>query len=527
MKRLKFLLFFCSYIFCSVAQNPIQILEAENAELTLPVKVKYVNGFSGNAYVGDNDPGSEIVFRNVNVPEEGTYEFRTYYASMHIRSIAVQSGYYPPVILTMTETTEDWNRPPVGMMLSYIYLDKGNNTIKITPYNGGGPNIDKFEIWETGVHMSKPEIKKSAFTYDLTDDAKITINGKDVTKSSLNDNDEFTIYENNEPSSDVYIECPEPCLITGYLFSEGPDVSQNTKNWELEYSTDGIDYYALSPTQTNILSTAVLFTINRQPHADSGKAAKYYKVKTQGRNIGEIQLFGIPYLASDKPKNFPADITDGVDLTTKAFGTPLGAFSIADERFYNLFDRNMEKKYYSDESLTCNVEIELEKSYRLDYYTLTSCQDYPERDPRTWVVEGFDRDWEVISEVQGFEFPCRYATMKFPANNRKIYKGFRLRTSENNGGNAFQLLKWQLFGGDTPSGIQNYENTPVKIYSSNREIVIRSEKTGAYQISNLTGQTIHNGTIMNDTNHIPVSPGIYIVSIKIEKDNIVRKIIIE
>ena len=81
----------------------------------------------------------------------------------------------------------------------------------------------------------------------------------------------------------------------------------------------------------------------------------------------------------------------------------------------------MERKYYSDESPVFNVEVELDKPYRLDYYTLTSCQDYPERDPKSWVVEGFDKDWEAVSEVNGFVFPCRYATMKFAVNGTKLY----------------------------------------------------------------------------------------------------------
>ncbi len=62
---------------------------------------------------------------------------------------------------------------------------------------------------------------------------------------------------------------------------------------------------------------------------------------------------------------------------SNVIGSPLGAFTIADERYFNLFDQDMERKYYSDESPVFNVEVELDKPYRLDYYTLTSCQDYP------------------------------------------------------------------------------------------------------------------------------------------------------
>ena len=66
------------------AQDVLVTLEAEKGIITLPAKVKPVDGstvegISGGKYVGDNDPGSSIVFNDVEVPEAGTYEFKTYY----------------------------------------------------------------------------------------------------------------------------------------------------------------------------------------------------------------------------------------------------------------------------------------------------------------------------------------------------------------------------------------------------------------------------------------------------------------
>lgn len=43
--------------------------------------------------------------------------------------------------------------------------------------------------------MPKPEKMKAAYAYDLTDNAVITINGKDISGSALNDNDEYTAYD--------------------------------------------------------------------------------------------------------------------------------------------------------------------------------------------------------------------------------------------------------------------------------------------------------------------------------------------
>lgn len=509
------------------AQEPLLVLEAEEATLTPPVKVKYVEGYSGDAYVGDNDSGSEILFENIYVEEEGTYEFRTYYTSMFIRSIAVQSGFYAPVIITMTSTTEDWNRPPVGMMLSYIYLDKGYNTLRITPYNGGGPNIDKFEIWETGVNMPKPGKMKATQAYDLTDDAVVTIDGADYSASALNDNDEYTTCEMPGASKYIQVTCPEPCLITGYLFSDGTAGTAGVDAWTLEYSVDGQSYSRLSSNSSTRYGAATLYTISRQPHADASRAARYYRIGTQGGRVGEIQLFGIPYYANDDHKNFPPDITADVDIYASVLGSPLGAYTIADERYFNLFDRNMERKYYSDEGPLFEVEIELDKPYRLDSYTLTSCQDYPERDPRSWVVEGFDRDWEVVSEVADFAFPCRYATMKFEVNGTKLYKGYRLRTLENNGADAFQLLKWQLFGSDQPSAITSVEVGGVQVFAQGREIVVDAPAASLCKVVNLSGQTVCERAVPDTGCRIGVPAGVYLVAVTGAHEQVVRKVAVK
>lgn len=118
------------------AQDVLVTLEAEKGIITLPAKVKPVDGstvegISGGKYVGDNDPGSSIVFNDVEVPEAGTYEFKTYYMSMQNRSIAVKVNNYSEYISTVSNTTPGWDVPPTNEMSTYIYMDKGKNTIKL------------------------------------------------------------------------------------------------------------------------------------------------------------------------------------------------------------------------------------------------------------------------------------------------------------------------------------------------------------------------------------------------------------
>ena len=527
IKTIICLLFFILTLSNSFSQEIIHTLEAENAVLTLPSKIKRVNGYSNNAYVGDNDAGSAIVFNNVHMEREGTYEFRTYYTSMHIRSIAIYSGYYPAIISTCPIETEDWNRPPVGVMVTYIYLNAGNNTLKITPHNGGGPNVDKFEIIETSVSMTRPEPLKLAYAYDLTDDAVITTNATTDNLDYLTDNDESTVYSFNTSSAEITINCDMPYLLTGYFLSAGLESSQNVKNWKLEYSTDGNTYSTVYPTQIDELENGALFHISRNSHSDKHASAQHYRLTAYGGKIGEIQLFGIPYLSNADNKNFPLDLTQGLSVQSNTLGDPLGVYQYGsfDERYYNLFDRDMSQKYYWGNASSFWVDVELEQANVLNYYTLTSCQDYPERDPKSWVVEGFDGDWEIVSEVSNFEFPTRYACMKFYVESNKAYKGYRLRVTQNNGSEAFQLLKWQLFGGGA-SSVTTTEEDKSFVYSLKNEIRIKPEGKGEFQIFNLSGRLVVSGKTDTQELRLPLEQGLYIVKLIAAGKNKVEKVIV-
>lgn len=506
---------------------PLMLLEAESASLTAPVKVKRVDGYSGNAYVGDFDNGSEILFRHVRVDKEGTYEFRVYYTSMFMRSVNVCVNSYPAITIPMTRTTPEWDKPPVAMMLSYIWLDEGDNTISITPPATGGPNIDKFEIWQTGVEMPRPVISDPAFGYDLTDDAaRISFCGEDVSDSALADNSIATVFSLGGRKGYVEYEFEQPYLVSGVLLSEGTGAEKQGRDWMVEYSVDGVNYRQLKAGETISAGNATLYRINRQPHADKALAARYFRVDSRGRDIAEIQLFGIPYLANDDRRNFPTDITEGIDLQKRANGQPTGETEWADERFYNLFDRDMQTKFYTDKSRTAWVEIELDKPMSLHSYTLTSCQDYPERDPRSWVVEGFDRSWETVSEVNGFEFPCRYASMRFQSDSDKLYRGFRLRVTENNGADRFQLLKWQLFGSEN-SGVENVSlpEQAVSIGTAPGALAIYSPVPASFAIYTPDGHKAAAGQT-NGNSTVSLPSGLYIVAVESAAGQYVKKIIV-
>ncbi len=509
-----------------VGQDVVLTIEAEDATLSGSVKVKSGNNFSGGQFVGDNGVGSKILLENVEVVKEGGYKFRTYYTCMGKRSIAVRTGYYPAVVCTVEKETSDWDNGPTAMMECYLYLNEGENDIEITPYNGDGPNIDKFEIVSIDAEFPRPEPDKWAWGYDLTEDAlSVTFNGEPADDRML-DNDEETVYDYTGTAATLQVECDMPYLLTGYYLSAGFESETDVATWRLEYSSDGTTWKALTPSSVQQGGCGTLFVLERNVR-DAGYAATHYRLYASGGTIGEVQLFGIPYLSEATDGQFPADLTEGLDVRTYTNGMPLGVYDYGswDERYYNLFNHDMTKKYYWDGQSTFFVDVELPGTTRLTSYTLTSCQDYPERDPKSWVVEGFDRDWEVVSEVYDFTFPVRYATMKFEVDAEKYYRGFRLRTLESNGAEAFQVLKWQLFGETRPTGLDDVRQA-MPVWVSGRELVMQPTGRGQYRVSDLSGRTVAHGQLDGVECRCVLPVGLYVVNMQTEGGSRVEKVIV-
>lgn len=76
--------------------------------------------------------------------------------------------------------------------------------------------------------------------------------------------------------------------------------------------------------------------------------------------------------------------------------------------------------------------------------TLTSANDVPARDPKSWVVEGGSGDgrWIPLFEVRDFPgFAERHSSYSFPFFNSGAYKYYRIRFLENGGDGSFQLAE--------------------------------------------------------------------------------------
>lgn len=79
-------------------------------------------------------------------------------------------------------------------------------------------------------------------------------------------------------------------------------------------------------------------------------------------------------------------------------------------------------------------------------YSLTSADDQPEMDPKSWTLSGSldNKTWKTIDKQTNRVFTDRKETKTFELDNNVSYRYYRLSITENNGGSATQIAEWVL-----------------------------------------------------------------------------------
>lgn len=81
------------------------------------------------------------------------------------------------------------------------------------------------------------------------------------------------------------------------------------------------------------------------------------------------------------------------------------------------------------------AEFDLDKPVRLVTYALTSANDFAERDPKDWTLQGSTdgKDWKTVDSRSGESFPERFRTKSYDLAEPAEYQHFRLDITKNNG----------------------------------------------------------------------------------------------
>jgi predicted alpha-1,2-mannosidase len=98
------------------------------------------------------------------------------------------------------------------------------------------------------------------------------------------------------------------------------------------------------------------------------------------------------------------------------------------------------------------VEFDLDKPLKITNYALTSANDFAERDPKDWTLQGSTdgKDWKTLDSRTGESFSERFQTKSYDLAEPAEYQHFRLDITKNNGADdILQLADLQLSTGDS------------------------------------------------------------------------------
>jgi glucose/arabinose dehydrogenase/PKD repeat protein/type 1 glutamine amidotransferase len=99
---------------------------------------------------------------------------------------------------------------------------------------------------------------------------------------------------------------------------------------------------------------------------------------------------------------------------------------------------------------TAWVALRMAQPAAVTHYSLTSANDFPGRDPKSWTLQGSmdGQSWTNLDTRTGETFADRFQTREFQFANTTAYQHYRLNITANAGEPLVQLAGLQLFRGD-------------------------------------------------------------------------------
>lgn len=133
------------------------------------------------------------------------------------------------------------------------------------------------------------------------------------------------------------------------------------------------------------------------------------------------------------------DITDITGGETRA----QHADSPATESSARLFDNTPSTKFFAPHKAAW-VQYQAAKPFVVTKYALTSANDFPERDPKNWTLQGSNdgATWATINIQNNQAFTSRFQRREFSFANTVAYSRYLLNLT---GAESIQLAEWELF----------------------------------------------------------------------------------
>ena len=550
--------------------NPAQ--ESNYPKIDLQVENCYT---SGCAYVSNISANSGIVFTNVNIPKEGTYELWIYYMLNDPlgRGIGVTPNYQLRDTIWIMEQTGSWDGSPkwditnpdnpvaipgtggTKVAKKLIYLEAGVNQLKI---GGSGkeytPNLDKFEIYTTAETIAKPASVSCSWHWDYTDETGVI-----VTLNGVASNDVKKIYDNNDESylevpGNSYIDFvfPYEHRITGFLIFTDRTNPLGINDLDIQGKVlEAGSYLNGSKTEATARGQAQVYQTTLCDNDEN--RFKYFRLQlnksaSETVKLSEVQLFGYP---SIEPRNsgqgwciaYPDDL---IQVEIKDFRTSSeiaeglnGVYTYSHNGLINVTNNWFEcasRAVDGREKTKLTVQGAKEIWLQYDFSEPVTAKSYAmaicapnnmDRNPKNWVLkasEDWGDTWIDVARVEGFIWPqCSYNTIKFPIDEEyweTEYSSYRI-TIQNNGSSdshlsEFQLMEGQIYVPSASTAVKPLTAKTGDFYVSAKkgavELYSTSNVVAVFNIYSLTGSLVKSGTLDSNA-EVSLQQGIYIVSI--------------
>jgi hypothetical protein len=327
---------------------------------------------------------------------------------------------------------------------------KGSATINIKDNSAYQANIIVKDQFQRLVTKDNPLSKKSVVAIDDLFSGKVS--ASDSTSPSGEEKNQVldlkleTKWSN--PSKNGWLQYQfndgKAYLVNQYTITAADQSSRTSdpKAWKFQGSHDGFNWIVLddASNQTFTRSQAKTFEISKP------QTYKYYRLFVTENNgadswlpwstklqIGEIQLYNKDFRLTDIPGTFTASN----DLRLSPVGEePEKAFDNQSVTKWLTFNNQGWLQYQFDDG----------QPHVVNQYTITSANDYAERDPQDWRFLGSNdgQNFVELDSRQGEKFDTRFLAKDYKFDNKIGYKYYRLDVTKNAGGKELQLAELQL-----------------------------------------------------------------------------------
>ena len=289
---------------------------------------------------------------------------------------------------------------------------------------------------------------------DLTGDATLVVSkdndgGAEANEGSLKliDNDINTKFLTGGFPQDFWMQqnFAEAKVANKYTLTSGNDApDRDMKSWELLGSNDGSNWEVLD---TRIDQSWSERNQTREFNFDNTTPYMYYRINVlanNGSSLIQVSEWRMIYLKllDFGPKDYTTDAT--LSVNEENGGGPGGS-----EGSLKLIDNDVNTKFFlGGYTPDFYAQQELFEGKTVTKYSLTSGNDAPERDPKSWTLSGSNdgEAWTVLDTREDQTFSDRNQTKEFLVDNESAYRYYRLNITSIMSGGAMQLSEWRILG---------------------------------------------------------------------------------